>query len=707
MTELYHTPGSLKPARSTTIPEELTHCDQWVAWQYGKKRSSGKPAKDPIDPKTGYPGDATNPEMWRGYEHTLAFSVKHNFAGVGFAISEDDPYTGIDFDDCGDRSTEYVHPAVVGILEQLGSPYAEWSPSGKGIKAFVKATKPGDRCKQNVTLWGGRFEMYDKGHYFTVTSDVFQHGNIPEAQGAVEDLYGRHFPEITSMAPTTAAPLPDPIDLTNSELLDKARNAQYGPEFIALFDHGDTSTFGGDESRADYAQMRQLRFWTQAAPDRMERLFSESALGQRDKWKRRSGYRRDTINKALKAGGKVYEPKQHRPNKTRVRDELLRLALYAHFVHPWGEKTGDARSAASDYFGFLAMLRRAWRANTTEIDFSERDYKDDAGIGNLQTAAGSQARLQDSHRLVEKVRDGNHGNAARYRIKKVSIPDHIEIGDVSIQLNPPCVDTTCDPLLSPEGFGAWLIRHPSPTTEKTHDKHGRPIPQATGDPIRGVGKPAAMSLNIAHAAVQFTGKPVPARFLASRLGSKTKNFNPRQGKDLVAAGLLEQTGDSKGYIVPEDVGVTLERELWDSGALRRHAEGRDRTAKDRRHQKIKRLWYLGMNAERIAFTTGYALDEIAVVVTPPHSAPSQAEMDAARLAKSADGNPLELDRVPDPDPELVEALREYLNLNPSAAQAASVWLANTLWCEDHVEGKPTAADVEVALDALRDGSKAA
>jgi hypothetical protein len=57
----------------------------------------------------------------------------------------------------------------------------------------------------------------------------------------------------------------------------------------------------------------------------------------------------------------------------------------------------------------------------------------------------------------------------------------------------------------------------------------------------------------------------------------------------------------------------------------------------------------------------------------------------------------DLEGVPDPDPALVDALAEYLRLNPGAATAGPVWLANTLWAFDHVADKPTAGAVEVAL----------
>ncbi len=60
----------------------------------------------------------------------------------------------------------------------------------------------------------------------------------------------------------------------------------------------------------------------------------------------------------------------------------------------------------------------------------------------------------------------------------------------------------------------------------------------------------------------------------------------------------------------------------------------------------------------------------------------------------------DLERVPEPEPALVEALREYLRLNPQLVAEGPSWLANTLWADDRVTGKPTARDVEVALAEL-------
>jgi hypothetical protein len=68
--------------------------------------------------------------------------------------------------------------------------------------------------------------------------------------------------------------------------------------------------------------------------------------------------------------------------------------------------------------------------------------------------------------------------------------------------------------------------------------------------------------------------------------------------------------------------------------------------------------------------------------------------------RHASGTIGELERVPEPAPALVDALREYLTLNPREARQKPSLLGNTLWAYDRVTGKPTPEAVEAALAVL-------
>jgi hypothetical protein len=72
----------------------------------------------------------------------------------------------------------------------------------------------------------------------------------------------------------------------------------------------------------------------------------------------------------------------------------------------------------------------------------------------------------------------------------------------------------------------------------------------------------------------------------------------------------------------------------------------------------------------------------------------------------ADGYTGELEVVPNPDGELLAALRKYLRRYPHRHGEAPSWLSVALWSEDYLEGKPSPAAVELALADLDRGAAA-
>lgn len=91
---------------------------------------------------------------------------------------------------------------------------------------------------------------------------------------------------------------PSPSNLPDDVLIQKAMAAKNGEKFKALWE-GDISSYDGDESAADMALMSMLAFWSGRDVVQMERLFSQSGLGKRDKWRSRSDYRAKTIQAAI------------------------------------------------------------------------------------------------------------------------------------------------------------------------------------------------------------------------------------------------------------------------------------------------------------------------------------------------------------------------------------------------------------------------
>ena len=171
------------------IPEELKSRCSWVVWK--AERRGDKWTKVPYrvaDARTKAKCD--DPRTWGTFEQAIAWTAE--VQGVGYVFSAEDPFTGVDLDGCVDVQTGELHPAAGEVLEQLGG-YQERSPSDTGLHAIVRGKLTGDRNRTSETPWGGVFEVYDHGRFFTVTGNGA--GAIVERQAQLDKLVARMFGE--------------------------------------------------------------------------------------------------------------------------------------------------------------------------------------------------------------------------------------------------------------------------------------------------------------------------------------------------------------------------------------------------------------------------------------------------------------------------------------------------------------------------------
>ena len=154
------TPLTVNPVN---IPEALKSYPQWVGWKYvfkeGKEGKPGKWSKPPFQPN-GMIAVKTNPEHYSDFSDVLAAyeDEESAFDGIGFVLTDKDPFVAIDIDHClVDGSTT---DEAAGIIEELKS-YTEISPSGEGIRIFVTGNIPRNIHKG--------IEIYSHSSYVTVT----------------------------------------------------------------------------------------------------------------------------------------------------------------------------------------------------------------------------------------------------------------------------------------------------------------------------------------------------------------------------------------------------------------------------------------------------------------------------------------------------------------------------------------------------------
>lgn len=298
-----------------SIPQELRDRPRWVLWGY--RRRKGKWTKVPYQPG-GEEAKADDPSTWTRFDHVLQHGrlVRGQYDGIGYEFSADDPYTGIDLDDAIDPETNQLKPWAQAIVGQLNS-YTETSPSGTGVKIWVKAKKPSNY--RSRTKWeDGEVEMYDRGRYFAVTGQHWPGtpGTIEDRRAEVEALYHQLFPQKANKKPepeSVHAPQPETRSLADDELIQKATNAKNGDKFARLL-VGDTSDYDGDESRADAALCAMLAFWTDRDTSQMDRIFRSSGL-MRGKWDERRGektYGERTVDEACRLTHETYRGSRRR-----------------------------------------------------------------------------------------------------------------------------------------------------------------------------------------------------------------------------------------------------------------------------------------------------------------------------------------------------------------------------------------------------------
>jgi hypothetical protein len=149
------------------IPLKLRRCPQWVCWRAIPK-PDGKADKIPVNPRTGGNAMSDNPQTFGEFTATVKYfqNKKADLAGVGFVFTKNDPFAGIDLDNCRDKTTGEITDSAKAILDSFRT-YCEVSPSGTGIKLFLEGKLPG----KGISDHARGIEIYDAGRFFTVTGD--------------------------------------------------------------------------------------------------------------------------------------------------------------------------------------------------------------------------------------------------------------------------------------------------------------------------------------------------------------------------------------------------------------------------------------------------------------------------------------------------------------------------------------------------------
>jgi putative DNA primase/helicase len=279
-------PNSLPPRPTALrmqpekIPVELKEGRRFVLWRWQWTEARKKWTKPPLQ-FSGKPASATDPSTWVTFVEAHAAYQRGGFDGIGLVVTKKDGLAGIDLDGCRDPNTGVIDPWALEVVTRFQS-YAELSPSGTGIRIWLKGELPPHGRKK------GPVEVYDDLRFLTLTGHALPDTTmtIERQQDELVTFHREVFGERQPVPDARANAEPISLQIPDDELLGRARAAKNGAEFAALFDHGDLGRHDGDHSRADLALCCSLSFWTNGDATSIDRLFRRSAL-MRPKWDER------------------------------------------------------------------------------------------------------------------------------------------------------------------------------------------------------------------------------------------------------------------------------------------------------------------------------------------------------------------------------------------------------------------------------------
>lgn len=310
-------PASAGPAPSMigNIPQSLQRDGLFCFFRLESRPGSDKPAKVPIDPKTGRQAKSTDPGTFGRFADVQNYA-EAGYDGIGVGIFGH--IAAIDIDHCVETGpdgkpalTETAHD----IVDMMQGAYMEYSPSGRGVRILCLVPDGFSYDKDIYYINNQRLglEIYvagATGKYVSVTGNTWTPGVDLSDQSnqlrAVMDKYMRRNTPQGNQAPahdtppnTPSVKSPDQLQAEDRTLIEAALKSSSGDKLRRLL-AGDMSDYGNDHSRADMGLCCVLAKHTSDAVQ-IDRILRSSGL-MRAKWdtpNAGSTYGAITIRKAL------------------------------------------------------------------------------------------------------------------------------------------------------------------------------------------------------------------------------------------------------------------------------------------------------------------------------------------------------------------------------------------------------------------------
>jgi hypothetical protein len=170
------------------VPAELRELPAWIVWKYEHFTGEEKARKIPYwadgTRRHGQQGAPTDRARLTTFAAARDAAVRNGYDGVGFAPLPECGYVFLDFDKCVDAKGH-----MPGDVEAIvGRTYAEYSPSGTGVRAVLKGDLGNHKSQATAEQYG--FETFSSNGFVTFTGNILPGCEVLGYEDHIADLDG-------------------------------------------------------------------------------------------------------------------------------------------------------------------------------------------------------------------------------------------------------------------------------------------------------------------------------------------------------------------------------------------------------------------------------------------------------------------------------------------------------------------------------------
>jgi len=180
-----------------TAPAPLRDIPAWLTWRYESFEDEPKPRKVPYYAdgarRSGRQGSPEDRARLTTFALACEQAAKRGMSGVGFAPLQGLGVVALDFDNC-------VEDGIVdaGVEAVIAGTYCEYSPSGRGVRAFFSGSIGNRKAATTPNDYG--LETFSTSGFVTVTGHLLPHVDVlgledalAPVNAALVDLCERRF----------------------------------------------------------------------------------------------------------------------------------------------------------------------------------------------------------------------------------------------------------------------------------------------------------------------------------------------------------------------------------------------------------------------------------------------------------------------------------------------------------------------------------